>query len=101
MYCVATEEVECIIQCTSALSQVQNLSCSDKAGMLQLLRAAAANVHMIAVEVAGFATAVQEAGARTMLNATCRSLTSTELNDLLSLVSSLITTLLYNCSPQV
>ncbi len=48
--CVATQDVECIIQLTIALSQAQNLLCSDKAGMLQRLRAAAAIVHMNAVE---------------------------------------------------
>jgi hypothetical protein len=91
--CVATGNVECIIQLTISVAESGasgGLQCSDKTAMIERLRSTAAKMRMNKVEVAGFSTAVRKAS-----DAACngrRSMASSQVTGSLDLVSSLVDT---------
>jgi hypothetical protein len=95
--CVATGDVECIIQLTLAVAasgKAGVLLCSDKSGMIERLRNAAALLRMNSVQVTGFATAIKAASSVACLSAagTRRTMASAEVGGSLDLVSSLVST---------
>ena len=99
--CVATGNVECIIQMTIAVAETGSsgkLKCTDKSAMISRLRQAAGKLRMNKVEVAGFSTAIKEASGANCTSAsagggsTRRTMGSSEVSGSLDLVSSLVST---------
>jgi hypothetical protein len=99
--CVATGNVECLIQMTIAVAETGSsgtLKCADKAAMILRLRQAAGKLRMNKVEVAGFSTAISEASGANCTStgpgghSTRRAMGSAEVSGSLDLVSSLVST---------
>jgi len=99
--CVATGNVECLIQMTIAVAETGSsgtLRCADKAAMIIRLRQAAGKLRMNKVEVAGFSTAISEASGANCTStgpgghSTRRAMGSAEVSGSLDLVSSLVST---------